>query len=1050
MRKKNILFIFFFIVVSSINAQQGWWTWMKGTYPGTPVVNWGTQGVAALTNEPPGEYQYTACWTDSKGIFWQFSGGNGWGYPTLWKYDPATNMWTWVKGPNIQGTTNLGVWGTKGVANIANTPPALTTAAATWVDANDNLWLFGGFGWGTPTGAFRGYMSALWKYDPLANMWTWMNGPSQSDQPGVYGTQGVPAAANYPPPRTETNAAWVDNNGKFWLFGGWGRNGDLNDMWKYDPLTNQWAWMKGANTAGSNGNYGTKGIAATTNNPPSRGVHSRWKDLNGNFWLFGGSHISNTNGLNDMWKFDPSTNNWTWMSGSNLMNQMPTLPTRCVPSTTSYPQARRENSSNWVDRCGNFWMFSGDWLAGGTAINDMWCYKVQTNEWVLITANVAPSGGTKGVPAASNMPPTTTGYAAFTKNNEFWLFAGRRTNIYNESNTLWRYIPDSTCAQSLCAPPNPNPTASFSGTNLIGCASLTVNFTNTSSNSTSWIWNFGDGSPTSSVQNPTHTYPTPGQYSVTLIANNATNSDTTSFINYVTVVPNAVASTNYQDTICIGQSVTFTNTSTGATSYLWSNSALGIKDTNTNLTYTFNTSGTYTITLYATNAYGCNDTLPLTITVLQAGLLTQNVSICAGNTYTLPGGAVVAAAGTYNDTIGNGLCDSIITTIVTLIPASTFSQNPLICVGCSFTLPSGNSVTTAGTYYDTLTATNGCDSVITTNLSVVTSFTSSQNPSICSGDSFTLPDGTFTTIAGTYIDTIPSVGGCDSIITTTISSIAPSTSSVNPILCIGNSYTLPSGNSVTTAGTYYDTLIAKNGCDSIITTTLVYNPNSTSAASPVICAGQSYTLPSGNSITTAGTYYDTIIAKNGCNSIVTTTLTVNTSPVVTISSDITITEGDNTTLNATGGGTYNWYPTNGLNDSTSASVIAKPLQTTTYCVEVTNSNGCKDTACVTVTVEIKCAIEANLGIPNAFSPNNDAVNDEFCLQGWDDCIQMFKITIFDRWGEKVYESSDPNFCWDGKRNGNSMDAQVFVYHVRAIFWDQQKLILRKGNISLIR
>jgi gliding motility-associated-like protein len=109
-----------------------------------------------------------------------------------------------------------------------------------------------------------------------------------------------------------------------------------------------------------------------------------------------------------------------------------------------------------------------------------------------------------------------------------------------------------------------------------------------------------------------------------------------------------------------------------------------------------------------------------------------------------------------------------------------------------------------------------------------------------------------------------------------------------------------------------------------------------------------------------------------------------------------------------------------------------------------------DTACVTVYVELPCPDKDGLAVPNAFSPNADAMNDEFCLLGWDRCIEDFRIYIYNRWGEKVFESKDPNFCWDGKYNTTVLDAQVFVYYLEANFTNFDQKVIKKGNISLIR
>ena len=88
-------------------------------------------------------------------------------------------------------------------------------------------------------------------------------------------------------------------------------------------------------------------------------------------------------------------------------------------------------------------------------------------------------------------------------------------------------------------------------------------------------------------------------------------------------------------------------------------------------------------------------------------------------------------------------------------------------------------------------------------------------------------------------------------------------------------------------------------------------------------------------------------------------------------------------------------------------------------------------------------------MPDAFTPNNDGVNDEFCLQGWDVCITDFKILIYDRWGEKVFESTDSGFCWNGQYKGKIFDPAVFVYYLNAKLSNNSE-INKKGNISLIK
>jgi len=457
-KKKYFLFLIVFLFALTVSAQQGWWTWIHGSNILSSSGSYGTQGIAAPTNTPPALYKTDACWTDNNGKFWFYGGDMN--LSALWKYDPITNLWTWMKGPNTSGVP--AVYGTKGVAAATNNPPPVGVGSAlNRVKFNDKLWLWGG------SNTVLGTAADMWKYDQATNMWTWMNGPGAAvNASGVYGIKGVPSAANYPAPRYETSASWVDNNGNFWMFGGGIWTGQMNDTWMYNPVTNQWTWMHGPQTAGNAGSYGTKGVALASNVPPCRWAYCRWKDNSGKLWLFGGSGVNNnTDDSNELWRFDPATNMWTWISGTNTTNPMPPFPTKCTPSLTNYPQGRYENTVAWKDKCDNFWMYSGQWTAGqGTNLlqSDVWCYKPQTNEWIYVNGNLTTSVGTKGVPLGSNWPGNAYGAAAFVSNNDFYMFGGRQQGGGN-SNLLYKYIPDSTCAKSFCGVPPVLPVANFSG-----------------------------------------------------------------------------------------------------------------------------------------------------------------------------------------------------------------------------------------------------------------------------------------------------------------------------------------------------------------------------------------------------------------------------------------------------------------------------------------------------------------------------------------------------------------------------------------------------------
>jgi Kelch motif/Galactose oxidase, central domain len=425
------------------------WTWVSGSDTPNALGSYGTKGVAAAGNVPGARFDASS-WIDAAGNLWLFGGGDGTEqvFNDLWKYNPATKLWTWVSGSsnNPQGVygNQLGVYGTQGVAAAANVPGARSSANS-WIDSAGNLWLFGGEGWDSQ-GNFE-ILNDLWKFAPSTGLWTWVGGSNVVNTPGIYGTQGVSAAGNVPGAR-QGASAWTDASGHFWLFGGSSYDapsgGTLNDLWTYNPSSGQWTWVSGSNGIGAVGVYGTQGVASAGNVPSARYQASSWIDPAGNFWIFGGF-----NGVgigNDLWKYSPSTGLWTWVSGSDTGDAVSIFGTQGQAAASNVPGGRT-SASSWTDAAGNLWLFGGgEPSSNGEAdadANDFWEFSPSTGEWTWIggsqTTGAAGIYGTEGAASAGNMPGARVGASSWTDGSgNFWLFGGAYTNVYND---LWNYVP---------------------------------------------------------------------------------------------------------------------------------------------------------------------------------------------------------------------------------------------------------------------------------------------------------------------------------------------------------------------------------------------------------------------------------------------------------------------------------------------------------------------------------------------------------------------------------------------------------------------------------
>ncbi|RPD44808.1 T9SS type B sorting domain-containing protein [Paracnuella aquatica] len=356
------------------------------------------------------------------------------------------------------------------------------------------------------------------------------------------------------------------------------------------------------------------------------------------------------------------------------------------------------------------------------------------------------------------------------------------------------------------------------------------------------------------------------------------------------------------------------------------------------------------------NVSGCDSIITkLNLAVNAAYDLRINAAICSGNTYTLPSGKVVDKAGTYREAFTTRAgCDSIITTVLTIADVLRSTQNATICAGQTFKLPGGRIVITAGTYIDSFKTAGGCDSVAITQLIVNPLPTVTRSVIICEGGSSRLPSGRVVQTAGTFVDTIANSTGCDSVITTRLTVQTLKRQDVSRQICAGTEYVLPSGRKITASGNYIDTVRTTIGCDSLITRlNLVVYDVKREQLSHSMCAGKTYTLPSGRVLRNTGIYQDTLRNFMGCDSLITTmNMTVTPrAPFGVNPANPQICIGASTTMTAYGGDTYQWLPAPGLINLASPTQTVRPNVTTSYKVVITNTVcGLTDTVTTTVVV----------------------------------------------------------------------------------------------------
>lgn len=149
-------------------------------------------------------------------------------------------------------------------------------------------------------------------------------------------------------------------------------------------------------------------------------------------------------------------------------------------------------------------------------------------------------------------------------------------------------------------------------------------------------------------------------------------------------------------------------------------------------------------------------------------------------------------------------------------------------------------------------------------------------------------------------------------------------------------------------------------------------------------------------------------------------------------------------LTATNALSYVWKPDYKISALTGSVVTVGPHQTTQYIVTGYNSMQCYSNDTINVIVVEDCG---EMFVPNAFSPNDDGVNDVLYVRG--QCLETLTFMIFNRWGEKVFESNDQKVGWDGRYKGDLLNSGVFVFRIEGKTFDG-KAYTMKGNVTLVR
>jgi len=594
-------------------------------------------------------------------------------------------------------------------------------------------------------------------------------------------------------------------------------------------------------------------------------------------------------------------------------------------------------------------------------------------------------------------------------------------------------------------------TSQFSVSNV--CQGISPTFTNTSTSQgapiSSYSWNFGDGSPVSTAQNPSYTYPNPGTYTVSLTVSNGFGCDNTS-TQQITIHPKPTANfsldvpcRNPNEAVNLINTSTFANQNSDVVSWISSDA---YSSNTTNFNHIFANSGTFTVKLIITSINGCKDSITQTVNNFYKPQMQSNASnICFGSNFTLSSASSIETnepltnswivnqgtpltgspinysytqPGNYNvvliTTTQNGCADTLNQNLIIYPkPIANFTYNEQ-CINSPMTF------TNSSVYFNTQN-TNAW--IFNSNMVASTA-----------NYSFPFPNPGNTTLTLVIGDVYGNLTCYDTISKTFFVHDIPITQFSGDLdICLGDVINLTNGSSISTTE---QISFAWSVNDTNVTSNTNFNAPSTSVGTFVI------------GLTTTSAF--------GCNSSTLANLIVNAIPQAPeIIATVPNCPGDEISLCATAeaGSTILW--SGPLNYSSTNFCNAFPFQISQigdYSAYVISQYGCASPISSVLTSIVNIYSFDDFNFPNVISPNGDLVNDEFNVLDYFKTCDDFTMNIYNRWGNIVFvqdQSSTTGFK-GVSQSGKELEDGIYFYKLSYFSGGEQKKGEKSGFIHVVR
>jgi gliding motility-associated-like protein len=581
-------------------------------------------------------------------------------------------------------------------------------------------------------------------------------------------------------------------------------------------------------------------------------------------------------------------------------------------------------------------------------------------------------------------------------------------------------------------------TVSTINTNTVaGCLPLTVSFTNATpptGTNTSYVWYLGPNTnTTSTVPNPIVTYTNPGTYTVSLVVTDPASCNVKdSSVTFITVYPKPISNFTLNVTPCTN-TITTTNSSSGTFTnnpYSWNFGDGSPVSTATNPPHTYSVNGNYTIALTVTDINGCTDVKTNTVSIFNfTPGVTNGSTICFGETTTISasGGTSYTwspASQVSNTSAASPTVMPAITTIYTVTILNTTGGNN--CLKTLTTSVIVNPKPNANFNYSL----NPCGGGVTFNDLSTANITAWQ---------WTLSPTATSTLQNPY--NFYPTGGSNSVtlIATnadgckdTVVQVVPV--AIPPPVGVSGASTICKGLSAQ--------LTATGGVSYVWTPTLTLDLPYTANPSATPTISTQYSVV----ITTS-----VIVGGSPCQFLLTTSVNVSqlsSTPISAVANPVIVTTGSTTTLTYIGdpGAIVTWLPPGSTMPGFGYTVTAHPDRPMTY-TAVATLGACKETATVNVEAYTAGCLDGDVFVPNTFTPNGDGKNDILFVRGIK--VDDVYFAVYNRWGEKVFETTDKTKGWDGIYKSRPADVGVFGWYLKVKCVNGEENF-QKGNVTLIR